>query len=562
MKRKQGQLPIILFTLILITVVIMITGCSDPLSGGGTRGGNPVVTGMIIGLDGYAAADVKVSLITSDYNPVTDSSMALPRCTLTDADGVFSIEAPDSGMYSVEAVNVHDGSRLLRFNVITVNDSISKLPCDTLHIPGMLKVIVSGSTDGYLFVPGTKLKAFITPGSDTVTIDSVPATTLPALVSSDINSNQTSVLRNDIVVSSGGVTLIESEISGGYLQITLNTAQDGAAINSDVYDFPVLIRLDNTNFNFNEIKDDGTGLHFTREESSILPFEIERWDNERECAEIWVKVDTIYGNNSTQSIAMYWNGAGGSGTIDAGSAVFDTSVGFQGVWHLGDGIAGGQFNDATVNRFHGTSPDTAFPETGKGVIGNCAMFDGKRDFITMQNTADGTLNFPENSYYTVCAWARLDTMDNQSHCIVSKGFEQYYLRSTYISVASRSAPLWEFVEFSDKDKWQTLSTPASEKQWAFIVGVREGKKQFFYCNGVLVDTTLDLWPYPATRTTSNDLYIGRFSKQTSTPLEEGIFHFKGGIDEVRILNKAVNADWIKLCYMNQRTDDQLVVFQK
>ena len=170
------------------------------------------------------------------------------------------------------------------------------------------------------------------------------------------------------------------------------------------------------------------------------------------------------------------------------------------------------------------------------------------------------MNFPENGFIMVCAWARLD--DGQSiACIVSKGFEQYYLRSTYISVENMSSPMWEFVEFSDKDKWQTLSSSASEKQWTFIVGVREGKKQFLYCNGVLVDTTLDLWPYPANRITSNDLYIGSFSKQSSTPLEECIFHFKGGIDEVRILNKAVNADWVKLCYMNQRTDDQLVVIK-
>ena len=264
MKRKQEHLPIILFALIHFTALIMITGCSDPVASGGTRGGNPVVTGMIIGLDGHAAADVKVSLIPSDYNPVTDSSVVLPGFTLTDAEGVFSIEAPDSGTYSIEAVNTHDGSRLLRFNVTTANDSISELPCDTLHLPGMLKVIVAGSTDGYLFVPGTKLKAFITPGSDTVTIDSVPATTLPALVSSEINSNQTSVLRNDIVVSSGCVTLIESEVPGGSLQITLNTAQDGAAINSDVYGFPVLIRLNKTNFNFKEIEK--TELNYTLHE--------------------------------------------------------------------------------------------------------------------------------------------------------------------------------------------------------------------------------------------------------------------------------------------------------
>jgi hypothetical protein len=540
----------------------MLTGCSDsPVSsGGGTRGGNPVVTGMIIGLDGNAAQNVKVSLIPSDYNPVTDTPIERSSIVLTDAKGGFSIDAPDSGLYSIEAVNALDGSRLLKFNIVTFNDSTSALPADTLHLPGLLKVIMSGNTEGYLFVPGTNIKEFVARETDTVIIDSVPAAILPVLISADTGNGTINVLQNDIVVNPGEVTVIGSRKSGGYAEIILNTAQDGAAINGNVFNFPVLIRLNSTNFDFKQAKSNGSDLLFTWKDSVPLPFEIERWDATGEHAEIWVKVDTIYGNNSTQFIAMHWGDAEDGGA-EGSLVVFDTGVGFQGVWHLGEAV-GGVFNDATVNNYDGTSPDSALPATSNGIIGNCAMFNGQTDFITMQNTSNSKLNFPENGYYTVCAWVLLDTLDNESHCIVSKGFEQYYLRSTYISLTNRSNPLWEFVEFSETDKWQTLSTPAPEKQWAFLVGVRDGKKQFLYCNGVLVDTTVELWPNSATRTTSNDLYIGRFAKKVSTILEEGFFHFKGGIDEVRVMNKAENPDWVKLCYMNQRTDDHLVVFQK
>ena len=39
------------------------------------------------------------------------------------------------------------------------------------------------------------------------------------------------------------------------------------------------------------------------------------------------------------------------------------------------------------------------------------------------------------------------------------------------------------------------------------------------------------------------------------------YFFKGMVDEVRISNIALSADWIKLCYMNQRIDDKLVIFK-
>jgi hypothetical protein len=546
-------------------IAIFLSGCSDsPVSsGGGTRGGNPVVTGMIIGLDGNAASNVKVSLIPSNYNPVTDTPITSTSIVLTDTKGTFTLIAPDSGTYSVEAVNARDGSRLLRFNVATFHDSTSRLSSDTLHTPGLLKIVMAGNTtvsNNYLYIPGTYIKAFISSGSDTLTIDSVPATTLPVLISVDTSSKETKIVQNNIVVNSGNVTIVDNVEKSAHVDIVLNTAQDGAGILGDLFNFPVLVRLNSTNFNFKLAKNNGIDLLFTRQDKITLPFEVERWDATEELAEIWVKIDTIYGNNSTQSITMSW-GTTEQSELTGSAVTFDTAAGFQGVWHLGEAV-GGMYNDATVNKYHGISSDTSLPETSEGMIGNCAVFNGKTDFITMPNTADSKLNFPESGSYTVCAWARIDTLDGTSHCIVSKGFEQYYLRSTYISLTSRSTPLWEFVEFSSTDKWQTLNTQATEKEWAFLVCIRDGKKQYLYCNGVLVDSTVELWPNVANRNTGNDLYIGRFAEEVNIPLEEGIFYFKGGIDEVRIMNKVEKLDWIKLCYMNQKKDDRLVDFKK
>jgi hypothetical protein len=260
---------------------------------------------------------------------------------------------------------------------------------------------------------------------------------------------------------------------------------------------------------------------------------------------------------------MYWGNSESSLQPDDG-AVFDTDNGFQGVWHLSDAV-NDSVRDATNNGYNGTSPDSARPDAAEGVVGSCRMFDGDADYITMPNTADGELDFPENGTYTVCAWVLLDTFDNMSHCVVSKGYEQYYLRSTYIQPGmSAATPLWEFVEFAENGEmgnWRTSISPVEARQWTLVVGVRQGDRQLLYCNGELVCDSVDVWQNTVSRNTGNNLYIGRFAEQVAVPINEGYCRFSGGIDEVRISSTARSPDWIRLCYMNQRPDDRLVTFE-
>jgi hypothetical protein len=61
------------------------------------------------------------------------------------------------------------------------------------------------------------------------------------------------------------------------------------------------------------------------------------------------------------------------------------------------------------------------------------------------------------------------------------------------------------------------------------------------------------------RITTNDVCIGRLpviNNQGQTWR-----YFTGAIEEVRISSFAQGADWVKLCYMNQRPDDKLVIFK-
>ncbi len=554
------RLLLSIFWIISITLITLFLtiGCTQNLAGATTETTNGVA-GVIQNSDNTPASKIIVKLFPDNYDPIFDSSLSASFIDTTDVDGSYCFKEVNSGRYVIVARDRNAKTSVLLKNIIVKDDSLTAISKGTLKKSGSILARFSNSfaSKGYVYIPGTDIYALI--GDDhSVLLDNVPSGIITSVILSTGN-DKVNILRDQIIVESGTTTTINFPLWKYSRQIGLNTTTSGAGVYGNVYNFPVLIRLNSGNFNFLQARNDGGDLVFTSKAAKILPHQIERWDVASQCAEIWVKVDTVVGDNSAQSIFMYWGNA--TETLDDKRIVFDSSDGYQGVWHMGSGVEG-LVHDATVNKYNGISSDQTDTKIAKGAIGNCRVFDGISDYITMPNTAQSKINFSENGFYTICAWVFLDTSDNLSHCVLSKGYEQYYLRSSYISKSiATNSPLWEFVEFGEINKWQVTNSPASIKQWVQMVGVRQGSRQLLYCNGVVVDSTIDIWPNAVSRSDINDLYIGRFSKEISIPISEGYCYFRGGIDEVRILSRAQSADWVRLCYMNQRSDDHLVEFK-
>jgi hypothetical protein len=293
----------------------------------------------------------------------------------------------------------------------------------------------------------------------------------------------------------------------------------------------------------------GEDVRFTKRSGLPLPYEIERWDAALKQAEIWVKVDTVYGNNSTQSITMYWGASTGSATVSLsnGAAVFDTGNGFQGVWHLGQ--SGTPALDATQNHYDGTLSDTA-PTAAAGAIGNCQEFNGVSNCIRMRGTANSTLDFPEHGTYAVSAWVYADTLDTNYQKIIEKNNFQYKLQIDCFDA-------WSFGEYESSIGHELTNAPATTKTWVFLTGIRSGTKQYLYLNDVCVTSTIYSVAFSGPRDTTSDITIGRGATYSNASLS----FFRGKIDEARIENSARSADWVKLCFMNQKALDALVVFK-
>jgi len=155
-------------------------------------------------------------------------------------------------------------------------------------------------------------------------------------------------------------------------EIILNTSNTGANVTGSVHGFPVLIRLNPSNFSgFASTLAQGADVRFAKSNGAALSYEIERWvdgSNNRDTAEIWVKVDTVYGNNGSQNIVMYW-GNPGALSISNGAGAFDTANGFAGVWHLGENSD--SMYDATGNGFNGKKYGST---TAPGMVGDAESY--------------------------------------------------------------------------------------------------------------------------------------------------------------------------------------------
>jgi len=133
--------------------------------------------------------------------------------------------------------------------------------------------------------------------------------------------------------------------------------------------FSRLVRLvDGSNgFNFSDLGNaDGRDIRFTDTVGTDLSYQIERCATPY--AEVWVLVPLVKGTTSglTTHIKMYW-GKPGQTTTGSGSAVFSTTNGFIGVYHLSEGGTGTRYNSAQSS-YNGTTVGYGGTESGNGDI--------------------------------------------------------------------------------------------------------------------------------------------------------------------------------------------------
>lgn len=175
--------------------------------------------------------------------------------------------------------------------------------------------------------------------------------------------------------------------------------------------YQVLVRLDESNFNFDLAELDGSDVRFTHSDGTTeLKFWIESWDNLEQLAYVWVRVPSLATGNT--NIYLYYNNPDANPASD-GASTFD---GFEDDWseftsggyHQGEIAQTDQTPEGIYSPFT-WSVISGSPEASAGIL-SLADGDGIRSNSTYQYNAVGMqANFGSGNGYERAGFLNIST---------------------------------------------------------------------------------------------------------------------------------------------------------
>ncbi|MBN1127798.1 MAG: DUF2341 domain-containing protein [Chitinispirillaceae bacterium] len=504
---------------------------------------------------------------------LTDTSIDIPNRapvsivdTITDEAGCFYSGSLDTGDYLIEvqsgqATGALITARSQKNRIVNCGEVIAR---PTGRIYGVVDLTLMPSlVTVYVQIYGLERLVRVDKETGSFIVNNLPhgsytvriRSSIPSFTPSDIPDQQ---VTSGAATGLGIVELVPFKEWRYSRRLQLNTTQSGAYITGTVTGFPVLVRLTPDHFPFSQAMIDGSDVRFAKQDGTPLAHEMERWDPAGGAAEIWVRTDTIRGNDSSRSIIMYW-GNPFAAAVSSGSAVFSDADDFTGVWHLYEETDGrgneGVYRDATGNGFHGMDEINA---TGReGIIGF-----GKNLSNKIADSASGQcdkITLPPSSYFvptgtsplTISMWLNIGELKSDLNRLFSVFTDT--LGSTFALGIYKRDSVSLCLYSKTPSPWYPVTSTIPQGGWYHGAVTYSNGAWNLYINGTLVHTTA------ATDHGSGgnrSAVIGGFWDCRST--EPG---FDGALDEVRFEKKARSTNWIRLCYLNQGNDDKLVVFK-
>ncbi|MDB5048060.1 MAG: putative protein of unknown function acetylesterase [Fibrobacteres bacterium] len=530
-------------------IALILSACLETRVAEPDKGGNSsetVAMGKVVDVDGNSVMGAWVALVPEDFNPIKEASLPPGLTATTDAEGKFSIPNVPKGRYGFEARHPSDGSRLFTGG-FDFQDATAGIPADTLHKTGKLRVRLPDylkQAGGFVFLPHTRYAWPVTGTAlehGYLDLDSLPAATYEALAfSRDGDLPAADTLGRDLDVLPGD-TLSVGEFAGWSRsgKVFINTTASGSFLDLPVTGFPMLVRLDGTNFDFASAAADGADLRFSKADGTALAFQIDHWDAAKKEAAAWVAIDTVQSNDSSQYFLMHWGKSGAASRSD-GAGVF-ANAGYAAAWHLEESAPGtgtaGIYRNAVGNADHGTDSLTSSDQSG--LIGNGGFFRNG-EYIRVPSA---TAALKPVKTITLSAWVRPTATDSGGGEIASMG-NDYGIR-----VASNGeAYVFCFnVPRTDSTNFilTTIGANLLDGQWHHFAAILDRNHIDIYVDGGYVrgaDFPQGVLNYDG----GPDFFIGHHGNGETN------FDYTGYIDEVRMLPGISSAAWLRLSYLTQK----------
>lgn len=325
----------------------------------------------------------------------------------------------------------------------------------------------------------------------------------------------------------------------------MNTAASGANIPGLLTGFPMLVRLTASNFAFAQAHAAGRDIRFSKPDGTPLDYEIERWDAAKQVAEVWVKVDSVKGNNASQAIRMHWGNPAAADSSDA--AAVHANNNYVAVWHLGGAGTAARPN-AVAGGLPAATANYDGDENSAGVIGGADSLDGAAagDYL---DVGDGYANWTSGLTYSV--WVYPTAVKQWSHVLdlgSGEGIDNIILNR---------------VDTTNNMGWHnwtgTTSTAVTAiGQWALnqwqLMGVTvSGKYVKLYKNGALVLN--DSMGGAITNVNRTMCFLGRSNWARDQ-------YYQGKLDQAELSRVAHSDNWMRLAYQNQKPGQSIPIVTK
>jgi len=318
---------------------------------------------------------------------------------------------------------------------------------------------------------------------------------------------------------------------------------DHTKIDNDLTDFPVLVKLTSSNFNFNHARNDGYDIRFTKDDGeTLLKYERERHDAANEKAEYWVKIPSI--SSTTDTIFYIYYGKSDASDGEDAENVWDSN--FMMVHHM-NGSSYSDLKDSTSNNNDVTT------ERGNPTYNVEGKVDGAVDFERGNGDSLGIPDSPTLDgfdAYTIEMWFKAEsfvTTDNEFNWLLCKYNTSGDQRSWSITIKRYAGELGFYHFYSDDginyNQAEKRPVTLNTGTWYYIAWHRSGANQDpkLYLNAVEQNPT-------------NNGTVGTlFNSSSGLDIGDCTYHlgereFDGILDEIRISNIERSEAWIKATY--------------
>lgn len=554
--------------LLALAVTALFSSClEDKLAGGSEAGNAEVVAGQALYTDGQSVAYARVYAVPRD-GFVTDSVRV--DSTQADAAGRFMLASLKPGHYRLEINDRQGQAQLQEIEVPTTYDTLrtgSAYLKPTRALKG--RIALDGvQSPVTLRVKGLHRQLRLATGMADFTIADMPEGDYEIEIVPDYGG-LTRRVQSVSVRSEFEPPPLIAELNEDYgswsraARVRIFVGNEGPR--EILRGFPLLMRFNSRNFDFAQAKPDGSDLRFAREDGTHLDFEIARWSAANQSGEIWVRMDSLIAGGGTQSLRMFW-GKPEAALRSQPSAVFDTALGYAGVYHFERAYAESDtgmtqiaystnrrraqaddppwiYFDATANQAHAVGTRLASASVDYGISGlGLDLSHNYRQFLTLER--ENVFDFKQS--FTLSAWTRIESFDTAYQALFSKGGQTWGLSR---SANGRGiALLHRGLTGPDTLAYSEGNLNLIDDRWHLWTAVYNGSQIFIYLDG-----ELRLAREMTGELAANDspVLIGSHALYPER-------NWEGGIDEVQLSRRAFSAAWINLSFENQRPSSDLI----